>query len=182
MGWKHRNSETKGNCFVRKCHRPFKKQCSKTRIKDDFQYQLEIKAEVIEHLAQYAQVEGNEQCGVLTGSQIDKVTFRVSKVSPPCVVSNSRFGCVRDATKANEFITHDYELSEHTRIYMGEWHTHPEPRPLPSGIDFGAIISNFSSSEIYVPFLLMVIVGTETICFNAFDGLMFHSISFRIID
>ena len=48
-------------------------------------YKLEIKNDVIEQLKEYAQFEGNEQCGVLTGSQIDANTFRISKVSPPCV-------------------------------------------------------------------------------------------------
>lgn len=136
-------------------------------------YKLEIKNGVIEQLKEYAQFEGNEQCGVLTGSQIDANTFRISKVSPPCVAKNSRCSCERDAKKANEFIRQDYEQSERTRIYIGEWHTHPEKTPSPSGTDYSSIVGNFASSEINAPFLVMVIVGTESILYSIYNGTVF---------
>ena len=131
---------------------------------------FEIKPEVVEHLIGYAQHDGNELCGVLTGSQISDRVFRVSKVSPPCVVSNSRCGCVRDAEMANEFITNDYEDSERTRSYIGEWHTHPEPFPTPSETDYQSIIGNFETSKHVFPFLVMIIVGTEDLYMWIYDG------------
>jgi len=145
-------------------------------------FRLEIKEEVLESLRVYAQHEGNEMCGVLTGSQIDDKTFRISKVSPPCVAHNSRCGCERDASKANEFISLDYEESEHTRVYVGEWHTHPEKNPSPSGTDYNSIISNFASSKICVPFLLMIIVGTESIYYSIFNGAEFVTIVPQILE
>ncbi len=145
-------------------------------------FRLEIKEEVLESLRVYAQHEGNEMCGVLTGSQIDDKTFRISKVSPPCVAHNSRCGCERDASKANEFISLDYEESEHTRVYVGEWHTHPEKNPSPSGTDYNSIISNFASSKICVPFLLMIIVGTESIYYSIFNGAEFVTIAPQILE
>ena len=121
-------------------------------------------------------------CGVLTGSQIDEKTFRISKVSPPCVAHNSRCGCERDAVKANAFISLDYEESEHTRVYVGEWHTHPEKNPLPSGTDCNSIISNFVTSQICVSFLLMIIVGTESIYYSIYNGSEFVTIVPQIVD
>ena len=107
---------------------------------------------------------------MLTGSQIDEHTFRISKVSPPCVASNSRCGCERDAVKANEFIKHDYEESEHTRVYVGEWHTHPEPNPTPSPKDVASIVQNYDSALRAVPFLMMIIIGTESIYSSIYTG------------
>ena len=125
----------------------------------------------------YAQHEGNELCGVLTGSQISENCFRISKVSPPCVAQNSRCGCERDAKAANAFIAKDFELSGHTRIYIGEWHTHPEAHPAPSGTDRNSIVKTFSTSEINVPFLIMTIVGTSSIYYCVYDEKGFKAIT-----
>lgn len=153
-----------------------KKQGKKVEPLNIATLQFEVKQEVLEQLRVYAQHEGNEQCGILTGSKINHNTYRIAKVSPPCVVNNSRCGCVRDANKANAYIKEDYEKSERTRSYMGEWHTHPEPYPHPSWMDFSSIISNFDESILDYPFLIMVIVGTESLYFSVYDGRNFNVI------
>lgn len=114
---------------------------------------------------------------MLTGSQIGKKRFRISKVSPPCVAQNSRCGCERDAKVANAFISQNFEQSGHTRIYIGEWHTHPEPNPKPSETDRHSIVKAFSTSDISVPFLIMAIVGTCSIYFSVYDGKDFFVIT-----
>ena len=138
---------------------------------------FEVKQEAIDQLTAYAQHEGNELCGVLTGSQIGENCFRISKVSPPCVARNSHCGCERDAKAANAFIAQDFEQSGHTRIYIGEWHTHPETHPAPSGTDRKSIIKTFSTSDIGVPFLIMAIVGTCSIYFSVYNGKEFKVIT-----
>lgn len=140
---------------------------------------FEIKQTVIEQLVSYAQHEGNELCGVLTGSEIGNHCFRVSNVSTPCVASNSKCGCVRDAEKANKFIAQDFEDSEHTRAYIGEWHTHPELHPTPSNTDYQAIINNFADSNLVFPFLVMIIVGTESLYMSIYDGIGFIEIDLK---
>ncbi|MBQ8704164.1 MAG: Mov34/MPN/PAD-1 family protein [Bacteroidales bacterium] len=139
-------------------------------------YSIEIKEEVFEQLREYIQKDGCELCGVLTGSQIDEKTFRISKISPPCIASNSRCGCVRDAQKGNAFIAQDYEQSEHTRVYIGEWHTHPETNPTPSPTDISSIVSNYHSSTLILPVLVMVIVGTESLYVSVYEGNSFIKI------
>jgi len=170
MGRKLRNCKTKGDQTRRKSWWSFKKPTAQATALSNLDFRLEIKEEVLESLRVYAQYEGNEMCGVLTGSQIDDKTFRISKVSPPCVAHNSRCGCERDASKANEFISLDYEESEHTRVYVGEWHTHPERHPSPSNTDNKAIINNFANSDLAFPFLVMIIVGTESLYMSIYDG------------
>ncbi|MDF7774274.1 Mov34/MPN/PAD-1 family protein [Sphingomonas sp. AOB5] len=44
--------------------------------------------------------------------------------------------------------------------YIGDWHTHPEPKPRPSGADDRAMISRISSSKHQLQSFLYVIVGT----------------------
>ena len=139
--------------------------------------QIEIKQEVVEQLQAYAQHEGNELCGVLMGSQIADNKYRINKVSPPCVKSNSRYSCERDAEQANAYIEKDFEQSNHTRVYIGEWHTHLQQRPQPSGTDYNAILTNYTSSRLCVQFLIMVVVGTDSIYYSVYDGKGFVEIT-----
>ena len=77
---------------------------------------------------------------------------------------------------ANQFLTDDYEASEQTRTYMGEWHTHPESDPTPSGVDMQSIENNYLTATHSAPFLFMVIVGTESIYISVYNGDRFEEI------
>ena len=143
---------------------------------------FEIKKEAMETLKGYAQHEGNELCGVVTGSQVGEKRFRISKVSPPCVVKNGRYGCELDAARGNEFITQDYEVSGQTRFYIGEWHTHPENNPHPSQTDYDSIVKSFSSAQLSAPLLVMIIVGTEDVYYGVYNGSVFEKIEPEVVE
>jgi integrative and conjugative element protein (TIGR02256 family) len=172
MDRKHRNSCTKKHKsrFIIKFIKAHVANTPIVRVKH---YNFEIKQEVIDDLKSFAQNEGNEQCGVLTGVQIGRNCYRVSKVSPACVKSSSRCSCIRDSDLANKFIAEDYKLSKHTRFYIGEWHTHPESNPSPSPVDCQSIIDNFQTSAHVAPFLIMIIVGTEGFYICLYNGVQF---------
>lgn len=144
-------------------------------------YHFEIKEELIDSLRNYIQYDGYELCGVLTGIKVDEKTYRICKVSPPCVKTHSRYGCERDAESANHFIKEDYEVSDHTRTYMGEWHTHPEYVPKPSSVDYRSIENNFFTSTHTSPFLIMIIVGLESIYYSVYNGDVFVEIEPEIV-
>ena len=55
----------------------------------------------------------------------------------------------------------EYEQSEHTRIYLGEWHTHPEAHPTPSDKDISSVINISSLPDNYLPVVILCIVGLE---------------------
>ena len=133
-------------------------------------FNFEIKQEVVEELKGYTQREGNELCGVLMGTQFGENSYRISRISPPCIKRHSRCGCELDATLANHFIEEDYEKSGHTRFYIGEWHTHPENIPIPSSIDYNSIEDNYQTASLVVPFLLMIIVGMESFYVSVYNG------------
>lgn len=143
---------------------------------------FEIKKEAVETLIGYAQHEGNEICGVVTGSQVGEKSFRISKISPPCVVKNGCYECELDAAQGNEFIAKDYEVSGKTRFYIGEWHTHPEKNPHPSRTDFDSIIKSFTSAQLSAPLLVMVIVGIEDIYYGVYNGAVFEKIEPKVVE
>lgn len=143
---------------------------------------FEIKQNALNALIGYAQHDGNELCGVVTGSQIGESKFRISNVSPPYVVKNGHYGCELDATRGNEFIKQDYEVSEQTRFYMGEWHTHPEQNPHPSQTDYDSIIKSFTYAQLSVPLLVMIIVGTEDVYYGVYNGSVFEKIEPEVVE
>lgn len=116
MGRKYRNSN-KENINLHPTSEFLKTIC-KNFLYKYCRLSLRDKEEVIETLKSYVQHEGNEMCGVLTGTQVGKNCYRICKISPPCVKAHTRCGCERDATIANKFIEADYERSEHTRFIL----------------------------------------------------------------
>lgn len=78
---------------------------------------------------------------MFTGSELEESKFRIAKVSDPCTIFNgsTKYNCTRDARLANLFIEEDYKVSNRSRYYLGEWHTHPEDNPQPSNIDVASI-------------------------------------------
>lgn len=96
-------------------------------------------------------------------------------------MQHSRCGCKRDALMANKFIEEDYEQSEHTRFYIGEWHTHPEKQPKPSYVDYSSIEENYHTASLVVPFLFMIIVGTQTFHISVYDGNKFVEIEPEVV-
>ena len=147
-----------------------KKHIAKTACVNVDSYHFEIKQEVVEELKGYTQRDGDELCGVLMGTQVGDNLYRISKISPPCIKSHARCGCERDAAMANRFIEEDYNQSEYTRFYIGEWHTHPEDNSTPSSIDYSSIKDNYQSASLVVPFLIMIIVGTVSFHISIYNG------------
>ena len=89
--------------------------------------------------------------------------YRVNKASEPCGIKTkaSKTGCVRNAKKANEIITMEYEKSNGTRVYLGEWHTHLEDYPSPSYVDINSIKNIIETENIPVEGVFLIIVGLK---------------------
>ena len=180
MGRKHKysNGKRRKPCVI---VGGVKKHFARTASVNVDDYHFEIKQEVVNELKSNAQCEGNELCGVLMGAQVGDKRYRISKISPPCIKSHTRCGCERDAAMANHFIEEDYNLSEHTRFYIGEWHTHPEDNPTPSAIDYNSIIDNYQTASLVVPFLLMIIVGTKSFHISIYNGDKFIKVEPEVV-
>lgn len=55
-----------------------------------------------------------------------------------------------------------------TRVYLGEWHTHPEPVPSPSDEDLGSWRRHLADPRIYGEALFFIVVGTRVL--RAWEG------------
>lgn len=133
---------------------------------------VEVKSEVIEALTNIASHSIREDCGVLVGSLTTDGKYRISKVSPSCSEKSkaSRCGCIRNAAKANAFVQSEFENSNFTRVYFGEWHTHPERIPQPSKTDKAAIVDIFNRSTLPIEIVFLAIAGWDKIYWGYYDG------------
>ena len=139
---------------------------------------LEVTEEVLEQLHSMATLNKNETCGVLTGSITTYGVCRINKISPILITNaNSKYACIRDAGKANKFINEEFERSNGTRVYFGEWHTHPENNPTSSSIDRKAIREIYKEARCPVGLVFFAIVGLVGIYWECFDGNSFVRIT-----
>jgi integrative and conjugative element protein (TIGR02256 family) len=127
--------------------------------------QVVISGETVEELLTFRQT-GNESeaGGLLVGMYlkegdhlyIDRLT------TPQRCDRRSRFGFFRSLMH-NVRLQRIWRESEETRVFVGSWHTHPEPDPTPSAIDlkdWGRLLAkgSFVGDELF-----FIIVGTKRI-------------------
>jgi integrative and conjugative element protein (TIGR02256 family) len=104
---------------------------------------------------------------------VDQVTI------PAAGDKRSRFHFFRSARAHQEHILEAWTLSEGTCNYLGEWHTHPESDPYPSGYDFENWQKKLQLDKFDSDFLFFVIVGTTQI--NVWKGYR-NNLSFEKLD
>lgn len=75
---------------------------------------------------------------------------------PADLRSRFTFRPSRSAERAE--ITRMHELGLH---YLGDWHTHPQPRPCPSGTDLDSIGETARLSRNTLGPLVLIVVGTD---------------------
>jgi integrative and conjugative element protein (TIGR02256 family) len=74
-----------------------------------------------------------------------------------------RFFFRRARAPAQQRIREAWRETAGTRNYLGEWHTHPEPDPSPSGHDMADWLRLCSGSTFEQDFLLFLILGQRSI-------------------
>lgn len=111
-----------------------------------------------------------ESGGILIGTQsTDGLVYEVRDVTYPTTFDIRRpFEFVRSHLRANRAIDSAWRASSGMRNYLGEWHTHDEQSPRPSGID-RKLISDVVKDRIPpFDFVFMLIVGNGN---EAFVGM-----------
>lgn len=102
--------------------------------------QLKISSTALQQLRAYCQlsITDKEAGGVLLGRiLLDSADVVVDEVSEPMAGDKrSRFAFYRHKRGHQIIINRRWKESEGTCNYLGEWHTHPEPIPTPSMIDW----------------------------------------------
>lgn len=124
---------------------------------------IKLPAEVINSIAGYVQSDGlrPESGGVMLGRYIldteDVVIDRISFPMPGDKATRTTF--FRKKAAHQVIIDREWETSNHTCTYLGEWHTHPERFPTPSCIDKFNWVKKLKKDVYDSDYLFFLIVG-----------------------
>jgi integrative and conjugative element protein (TIGR02256 family) len=118
-----------------------------------------FEAQVLDHFYRWKQLHsGMSEAGGQLFGLVDssRVTIKVA-TGPRHSDRRGRFFFMADRFAERREITTMYKSGLH---YFGDWHTHPQKVPTPSGTDLVSIADLFARSKHELNALLMVIVGT----------------------
>ncbi|TKK66423.1 hypothetical protein FC093_17455 [Ilyomonas limi] len=124
---------------------------------------------LINKLTQY-EARSPESGGVLLGRFIkDSKNIVVDKVTTPMKGDKqTRYLFKRLSPLHQLIIDSEWNKSNGTCNYLGEWHTHPELVPTPSGIDIRDWKRKLKTDTFSSRFLYFIIAGTRSI--NMWEG------------
>lgn len=122
----------------------------------------------------------HESGGILLGQIIENEIHILKASTPNKFDKSSRhsFECNKEA--AQIIIDYEFINSENKTIYVGEWHTHPENYPNPSGIDIGMIKNQYFKNRLNEPFLVLIIQGQKGLYVALFDGKKIETTEYSI--
>lgn len=111
------------------------------------------------------EVGAHEAGGMLLGRFIDQTDdVVVDEVTEPKVEDRrGRFFFNRAKAAAQRYINLVWRMSRSTRVYLGEWHTHPEDDPTPSHQDLANWRRIANKAKYDQDSLIFVIVGRQRI-------------------
>lgn len=137
-----------------------------------YKSEIRFKQEVLDTLLTYKQGHnGTETGGVLLGQVYTDGEIIVCRCSDPCIAGKAdKKGFSRSSKTANKIINDAFVGSNGTILYVGEWHTHPEPYPRPSTTDKTSIEEIYRTANINNSNLIYVIVGEIDIFCGVYDG------------
>lgn len=119
---------------------------------------LRIEPSVLRHIRRYRQVRpsAREGGGQLYGAVTDERVTVSHVAGPRRTDERGRFWFRSDPKKAQIDIE---RFARRSLLYLGEWHTHAEAAPRPSGSDEQAMRQIYARSLLNTNALLLVILG-----------------------
>jgi integrative and conjugative element protein (TIGR02256 family) len=139
---------------------------------------VSISRHVLEVLSKYKQVKPHqhEAGGIMLGQIKDSHVYVLRLSVPTTFDKSSRTSFLRNKQIAQIIIDYEFINSGNKTIYLGEWHTHPENFPTPSGIDKAMILDQFKLNTLNEPFILLLIQGINGFYLVKYDGVKLLSI------
>lgn len=126
------------------------------------QYTIEMRSHVIDSIIHDVRAQSELEAGGILLGYVERGLIQVVEATSPAEEDQrSRLGFIRSAKAAQSRIDSAWEESGGTRIYLGEWHSHPEGRAIPSSADRKMIARAHVSTEMEIDFLMILIVGME---------------------
>lgn len=126
--------------------------------------------------------KANEAGGILLGQVTNEKVYILKVTTPNKFDKASRysFDCNKDA--AQVIINYEFINSGQKTIYIGEWHTHPENYPNPSGVDKRMIDNQYFKNKLNEPFLILIIQGLKGLYIAIFDGKILKETKLIVIE
>lgn len=128
---------------------------------------LKLDGVVVERLASYRQIapHQSEAGGVLLGRYLlASSDIVVDEITEPMAGDvRSRFQFRRGRDNHQRHVDDAWHTSRGTCVYLGEWHTHPEPAPTPSSTDLHDWRRRLRADVFDGDALYFIIVGTRDI-------------------
>lgn len=135
-------------------------------------YTIIIHREPLEILNNFTQncAKAPEAGGIIIGKIIQD-QINIIKLSVPTVLDkSSRTSFERNKVSAQIILDYEFYNSNGQLTYLGEWHTHPEPVPVPSRTDLQMLKQQFRNNKIMTGFILLLIKGTEGLYLRIMDN------------
>lgn len=116
-------------------------------------------SEVINFLLHHRQknIFASEAGGQLFARFDEGTTTIVAATGPTRLDKRFRYGFIPSRFLQRQEIQTMHASGKH---FVGDWHTHPQPRPVPSSEDVASMIDCFRKSRHELMAFVMVIVGT----------------------
>jgi len=147
-------------------------------------YTIVIHREPLEILNSFTQnsTKAPESGGIIIG-KIIQGKINIIKLSVPTILDkSSRTNFERNKVSAQIILDYEFYNSNGQLTYLGEWHTHPEPFPVPSRTDLQMLKQQFKSNKIMTEFILLLIRGTKGIYLRIMDEEGFQEIKLNCSD
>ncbi len=121
---------------------------------------------VVDRLISYRQIDKRrkEAGGLLIGRHLlvgDHIV--VDSITEPTRRDKRRYTFFFRSAHHNKLVYQKWKLSDKTQTLVGLWHTHPEPTPHPSRVDFKDWKNTLRRGEFFGEFLFFLIIGTRNI-------------------
>ncbi len=112
----------------------------------------------------------NESGGILLGQIKGNVIYLIRASIPNVMDIASRTSFERNKVIAQVIVDYEFMNSDRKTIYIGEWHTHPEDYPTPSGQDKKMIAGQLKLNKNIEPNLFIIIQGIKDLYVGIHNG------------
>ncbi|WP_100612825.1 Mov34/MPN/PAD-1 family protein [Confluentibacter lentus] len=133
---------------------------------------IKISEEVFEKMKSFIQDENHkpEAGGILIGYYLEDNNYSIiDSSSPSRFDKSSRYNFTRSKKNSQKIINKNFKDSKGKKIYLGEWHTHPEDYPTPSCLDKKSILEQIRGNILNSKIIFMLILGRKGIYISYAD-------------
>jgi len=126
----------------------------------DIRLSVEFKDGVIDDLVRLAKSHyPREFGGVLVGRYVERNSLALIEGHVlPKKYSSSRYSFDRGKAGLRNSLAKHFK-DKPSRIYVGEWHTHPDGPPMPSSTDISALHAIVNHDEVFIENPILLIIG-----------------------